>query len=78
MASRVKEYLAKIREREGLKNAILCGITISKKERLAEFFLVTDKTYSLLDEAAEDSVLVLIGTAFGRTVRMAIKHCRAE
>ena len=56
MASRVKEYLAKIREREGLKNAILCGITISKKERLAEFFLVTDKTYSLLDEAAACAV----------------------
>ena len=56
MASRVKEYLEKIREREGLKNAILCGITISKKERMAEFFLVTDKTYSLLDEAAACAV----------------------
>ena len=56
MASKVKEYLTKIREREGLKNAILCGITLCKKEMSAEFFLVTDKTYSLLDEAAARSV----------------------
>ncbi len=52
MASKLQEYLAEIREREGLKNAILCSITLSKKENAAEFFLVTDRTYTVRDEAA--------------------------
>ena len=52
MASRLQEYLAEIREREGLKNAILCGITLSKRENSAEFLLVTDKTYTIRDEVA--------------------------
>lgn len=56
MASKLTEYLEKIRENEGLRNAILCGITLSKKENAAEFFLVTDKTYSLKDEAAARAV----------------------
>ena len=56
MANRVNEYLAEIRQREGLKNAILCGITVSKKENAAEFFLVTDKTYTIRDEAAARSI----------------------
>ena len=49
--NRVLEYLAEIRELAGFKNAILCGITLSKREDSAEFFLVTDKTYSAMDEA---------------------------
>ncbi len=56
MASKIKEYLAELREREGLKNAILCGISVSKRENAAEFFLVTDKTYTLRDEAAARSI----------------------
>ena len=52
MASRLQEYLEEIRKREGLKNAILCGITLSKRENSAEFLLVTDKTYTIRDEAA--------------------------
>ncbi len=56
MASKVSEYLENIRKNEGLKNAILCGITLSKKENTAEFFLVTDKTYSLKDEAAARAI----------------------
>ena len=56
MASRLNEYLAEIRALDGLKNAILCGITISKKERAAEFFLVTDKTYTVRDEAAARAI----------------------
>ena len=54
--NRLNEYLAEIREQEGLKNAILCGITVSKKENAAEFFLVTDKTYSLREEAAARAI----------------------
>ena len=56
MASKLTEYLQKIRENEGLKNAILCGITLCKKDSSAEFFLVTDKTYSIKDEAAARAV----------------------
>ncbi len=52
MASRVKEYLEEIRQREGLRNAILVGITLSKRENSAEFALVTDRTYTARDEAA--------------------------
>ena len=50
MANRLAEYLAEIRELSGLKNAILTGIEISKKEKEAEFALVTDKTYSAAEE----------------------------
>lgn len=50
MANRLTEYLTEIRELSGLKNAILTGIEISKKERIAEFALVTDKTYTAAEE----------------------------
>ena len=44
MASKVERYLEEIRSLPGLKHAILCGITVYKRENAAEFFLVTDKT----------------------------------
>lgn len=50
MANKVAEFLEKIRELSGLKNAILTGIEISKKEKSALFALVTDKTYSAAEE----------------------------
>lgn len=56
MANKLNEYLAELRALDGLKNAILCGITLSKKERVAEFFLVTDKTYTVRDEAAARAI----------------------
>ena len=56
MASRLNEYLAEIRALDGLRNAILYGITLSKKEGVAEFFLVTDKTYTVRDEAAARAI----------------------
>ena len=51
MESRIEEYLQEIRQADGLKNAILCHISISKRTRITEFTLVTDKAYSTLDEA---------------------------
>ena len=48
--------MGKIRALEGLKHAILCGITLSRRERVAEFSLVTDKTYSAMDEAEAESI----------------------
>lgn len=50
MANRLTEFLTEIRALSGLKNAILTGIEISKKEKTAEFALVTDKTYSAMEE----------------------------
>lgn len=48
--NRLSEYLAEIREMQGLKNAILCGIVVEKRTDSAEFFLVTDRTYSAMEE----------------------------
>ncbi len=44
--NKVQEYLTEIRQSSGLKNAILYGITVSKKDNSAEFSLVTDKAYT--------------------------------
>lgn len=51
MANRVEEYLAEIRNLSGLKNAILRGITVGKRNKTAEFLLITDKTYTTREEA---------------------------
>ncbi len=51
MANKTNEFLTKVRTMDGLKNAILCGITVCKKDSTAEFFLVTDKTYTIREEA---------------------------
>ena len=50
MESKIKAYLEEIRGQNGFKNAILCGITLSKRENSAEFFLVTDRTYTAMEE----------------------------
>lgn len=50
--SKLQQYLQQIRTLSGLQNAILRGITLHKKENAAEFFLLTDKTYSAADEQA--------------------------
>ncbi len=49
--NRTKEFIEKIREYDGLKNAILGGITVIKRTQNAEFSIVTDKTYTALEEA---------------------------
>lgn len=49
--SKVEGYLSQIRELDGLKNAILYGITVIKREKIAQFSLITDKTYSAMEEA---------------------------
>lgn len=48
--NKLEAYLTKIRELDGLKNAILCGITVAKRDKSAEFFLVTDKGYTAIEE----------------------------
>ncbi len=49
---RTQEYLAKVRGLDGLKNAILSGISVEKERALATFTLITDKAYSN-DEAEQ-------------------------
>ena len=49
--SRLDEYLQKLRAYDGLKNAILCSITVDKRDKTAEFFVVTDKAYTAMEEA---------------------------
>ena len=56
MANVVQEYLQEIREINGLKNAILCGISVQKRSATAEFFLVTDKTYTAMEEAQAQAI----------------------
>jgi len=50
MANKLEQYLEEIRGADGLKNAILCGISVRKRDQAAEFFLVTDKTYTSIEE----------------------------
>lgn len=56
MASKTEAYLSEIRAMQGLKNAILCGISVYKRERCAEFLLVTDKTYTAQEEAQAKAI----------------------
>ena len=46
MENKLEGYLQEIRALSGLKNAILRGIEIVKKDKRADFILITDKTYS--------------------------------
>lgn len=46
MSVKQEEYLAEIRSVHGLRNAILSGITVYKKENRAQFVLVTDTAYT--------------------------------
>ncbi len=68
--NRTSEFLQKIRRLDGLKNAILCGITISKRKNQAEFFLVTDKAY-LAEE--EKSAATICGEFLPKGIVPAVK-----
>ncbi len=71
MANRLAEYLAEIREIDGLRNAILTGITVSKKEKIAEFALVTDKTYTVKEEGeAQDICRKYLPDGFGAAIKI--------
>ncbi len=48
--SKTEEFLEQIRRMDGLKNAILSGITLSKRTKVAEFSLITDKSYTAAEE----------------------------
>ncbi len=71
MANKLQEFLEKIRGNDGLKNAILCGITVIKRERKAEFLLVTDKTYRVMEEEnARETCEAFLPEGFTASVRI--------
>ena len=49
--NRLDEYLKEIRALPGLQNALLRSLTVSKRNKLVEFLLITDKSYTANEEA---------------------------
>ena len=47
---RTNEYLREIRAIDGLKNAVLEGICVYKRQKIAEFSLITDRSFTKFDE----------------------------
>ena len=47
---RTHEYLRAMRALDGLRNVILAGINVYKKEKKAEFLLVTDRAFTAEEE----------------------------
>ena len=56
MANKVEAYLEELRQNDGLKNVILCGITVYKRNKSAEFYLVTDRTYTAAEERSAQTI----------------------
>ena len=79
MANRVQEFLERIRSLGGLKNAILCGITVSKREMVAEFFLVTDRAYTTREEMEAKAICEeFLPSDFSATVKIVKRTPDAE
>lgn len=53
---RTHEYLRALRALDGLRNAVLAGINVYKKEKLAEFVLITDRSFSKEEELAATEI----------------------
>ena len=47
--SKTDEFIREIRALSGLKNAILRGITVTKRDQSVTFSIVTDKAYTRED-----------------------------
>ena len=56
MVNKLAEFLAEIRLADGLKNAILLGISVQKRSGEAEFSLVTDQTYTSAEQTYAQTV----------------------
>lgn len=48
--SETEKFLQEIRENDGLKNAIISEISLTKRSKVAEFSLITDRAYAIIDE----------------------------
>jgi DNA polymerase III epsilon subunit family exonuclease len=69
---RTNEYLRAIRAQDGLKNAILKGINVYKRERIAEFLLITDRSFSEQEERQAQSISQgFLPTEFSARVKIA-------
>lgn len=69
--NRTEECLDRLRSIVGLKNCILCGIHVFKRDNSAEFLLVTDRTYTTL-ESEEAKAICQEFLPDGFTARMRI------
>ncbi len=70
--AKTEEFLSKIRELKGLKHAILCGITVAKREKKAEFALVTDLAYSEQEEETAQNICAqYVPKGFFATIKIA-------
>lgn len=54
--NKTQEYLNEIRALDGLKNAIIGGISVDRKEMSAEFTLVTDRAYTSAEAARAEKI----------------------
>ena len=65
MERETEAYLNDVRALSGLENAILTGICVHRRTMTAEFFLVTDKTYSAAaKEGAKNAAVKYLPLAF--------------
>ncbi len=65
MERETEAYLNDVRALSGLENAILTGICVHRRTMTAEFFLVTDKTYSAsAKEGAKNAAVKYLPPAF--------------
>lgn len=53
---RTNEYLRELRSLNGFKNAVLSSIVVRKKERVAEFVLITDRSFTPFEEEDARSI----------------------
>ena len=56
---RTHEYLRALRALDGLRNAVLAGIHLYKREKVAEFLLITDRSFT---EAEEEEARKISGS----------------
>lgn len=68
-----KEFLQRLREREGFVNAALNKITVGKARRVCLFTVMTDRPYSEEDEAFAKA---LVREAVPQSMRSGIKICK--
>lgn len=69
--NKAKEYLAEIRELDGLKNAVLSGISVDKKTMRAEFWLITDRAHTKEEEEKADEIArKYLPTAFSPALKI--------
>ena len=76
---RTFEYLRSVRAIDGLRNAILAGINVYKKERIAEFLLITDRAFTSEEEReAKETSQKFLPAEFSARVKIVKRVLDAE